>query len=349
MSSASNQRGLYNITNSNSNSNKNNQNITTESFIPGNFYKVVYRKYSRGNFSSGYVESVFYNVTEASGVYELINGLTNKEINNANKLGLSGDQYVLLINVNEEYFRDRGKLELVILDEVRSVKKLKNNEFSGLNLSGLQLQGAKLQGVVLENVNLKEANLEGAKLQRVVLEEVNLEGANLERAYLTEADLRGANLKGTTLMRAKLQKAHLEGVNLNGFDLYGAKLKGAHLQGVQLQKACLVNADLRNADLRGADLRGAKLQGAKLEGAKLEGAKLEGARIIDTNLNRASLTGPQRNGIIIIPKKNWNTSLNTTNNNNNHSGGRFLQNKLKSGNSKTRSVKAFSFIASKKI
>jgi uncharacterized protein YjbI with pentapeptide repeats len=329
MSSASNQRGLYNITNSNnSNSNKNNQNITTESFIPGNFYKVVYRNYSRGNFSSGYVESVFYNVTKASGVYELINGLTNKEINNANKLGLSGDQYVLLINVNEEY--NRGKLELVILDEVRSVKKLKNNEFSGLNLSGLQLQGAKLQ--------------------RVVLEEVNLEGANLERAYLTEADLRGANLKGTTLMRAKLQKAHLEDVNLNGFDLYGAKLQGAHLQGVQLQKASLVNADLRNADLRGADLRGAKLQGAKLEGAKLEGAKLERARIIDTNLNRASLTGPQRNGIIIIPKKNWNTSLNTTNNNNsNHSGGRFLQNKLKSGNSKTRSVKAFSFIASKKI
>ena len=331
MSSASNQRGLYIITNSNnSNSNKNNQNITAESFIPGNFYKVLYRNYSRGNFSSGYVESVFYNVTEASGVYELINGLTNKEINNANKLGLSGNQYVLLINVNKEHFRDRGKLELVIFDEVRSVKKLKNNEFSGLNLSGLQLQGAKLQ--------------------RVVLKEVNLEGANLERAYLTEADLRGANLKGTTLMRAKLQKAHLEGVNLNGFDLYGAKLQGAHLQGVQLQKASLVNADLRNADLRGADLRGAKLQGAKLEGAKLEGAKLEGAHIIDTNLNRASLTGPQRNGIIIIHKKNWNTSLNTTNNNNsNHNGGRFLQNKLKSGNSKTRSVKAFSFIASKKI
>ena len=185
MSSASNQRGIYNITNSNSNSNsnKNNQNITTESFIPGNFYKVVYRNYSRGNFSSGYVESVFYNVTEASGVYELINGLTNKEINNDNKLGLSGDQYVLLINVNEEYFRDRGKLELVILDKVRSVKKLKNNEFSGLNLSGLQLQGAKLQGVVLEDVNLKGANLEGAKLQRVVLEEVNLEGANLKSIF----------------------------------------------------------------------------------------------------------------------------------------------------------------------
>ena len=81
MSSASNQRGLYNITNSNRNNNNNNQNITTESFIPGNFYKVEYRKYncsSNGLFSSGYVTSVFYNVTEASGVYQLINGLTHK-------------------------------------------------------------------------------------------------------------------------------------------------------------------------------------------------------------------------------------------------------------------------------
>jgi uncharacterized protein YjbI with pentapeptide repeats len=305
MSSAKNQTGIYNITSSNNNNN--NQHITTESFIPGNFYKVVYRYYARGNFSRGYVESVFYNVTQESGVYQLINGLTHKEINNANKLALGGDEYVLLVNVNKEDEQDRGKLELVVLDEVRSVKKLKKNEFTGLNLSGLQLQGA---------------------------------------------DLRGADLEDTTLIRAKLQEAHLEGVNLNGFDLYGAKLQGAHLQGVQLQKASLVNADLRNADLRGADLRGAKLQGAKLEGKKLEGTKLEGARIIDTNLNRASLTGPQRNGIIIIAKKNWNTSLNTTNNNNNNSnlgGGRFLQNKLKSGNSKTRSVKKKAFIASKKI
>jgi uncharacterized protein YjbI with pentapeptide repeats len=189
MSSAKNQRGLYNITSSNNNNN--NQHITTASFIPGIFYKVVYRNYSGDNFSRDYVESVFYNVTQESGVYELINGLTHKEINNANKLALRGDEYVLLVNVNEEYFRDRGKLELVVLNEVRSVKKLKNNEFSGLNLSGLQLQGAKLQGVVLEDVNLEGANLEGAKLQRVVLEEVNLEGANLEGAYLTEADLRG--------------------------------------------------------------------------------------------------------------------------------------------------------------
>ena len=330
MSSAKNQRGLYNITSSNNNNN--NQHITTASFIPGIFYKVVYRNYSGDNFSRDYVESVFYNVTQESGVYELINGLTNKEINNANKLALRGDEYVLLVDVNEEDDQDRGKLELVVFDEVRSVKKLKKNEFTGLNLSGLKLQGADLRGVDLRGVDLKEANL--------------------EKANLRKANLRGADLRGATLLRAKLQEAHLEGVNLIDFDLYGAKLQRAHLQSVQLQKTSLVNADLRNADLRGADLREADLRGAKLEGAKLEGAKLEGARIIDTNLNRASLTGSQRNRIIITPKKNWNTSLNTTNNNNsnsNHSGGRFLQTKLKSGNSKTKSLKDKSFIAFKKI
>ena len=44
MSSAKNQRGINNITSSNNNNN--NQHITTESFIPGIFYKVVYRYYS---------------------------------------------------------------------------------------------------------------------------------------------------------------------------------------------------------------------------------------------------------------------------------------------------------------
>ena len=340
MSSASSQRGLYNISSNNnnqrgSNNSNSSKNITKESFIPGNFYKVVYRYYSSCNFSSGYVESVFYNVTEESGAHGLINGLTHKEINNANKLALRGNEYVLLINVNEEDKRNRGKFELVVLDKVRSVKKLKNNEFIGLNLSGLQLQGADLRGADLGGADLREANL--------------------EKADLRKADLRRANLKGTTLIRAKLQKAHLEGINLIGFELYGAKLEGAHLQGVQLQKASLVNANLKKADLRGANLIEADLRGAKLEGAKLEGADLRGAHITQANLNRVitqanlnrvNLTGPQRNGIIIKPK-NWNSNLNTSSGSN--SGGGFLQTKLKSGNSNTRSVKEKAFITFKKI
>jgi uncharacterized protein YjbI with pentapeptide repeats len=335
MSSASSQRGLYNISNNNNNqigpnNSNSSKNITKESFIPGNFYKVVYRYYSscNSNFSSGYVESVFYNVTEESGAHGLINGLTHKEINNANKLALRGNEYVLLINVNEENKRNRGKFELVVLDKVRSVKKLKNNEFIGLNLSGLQLQGADLRG----------ADLGGAVLRE----------ANLEKADLRGADLRGANLEGTTLIKAKLQKAHLEGINLIEFDLYGAKLEGAHLQGVQLQKASLVNANLKKADLRGANLIEADLRGAKLEGAKLEGADLRGVRLTETNLtnlNRASLTQSQRNGIIIMPK-NWNNSSNGSNSS--HSGGRFLH-LYTSGNSKTRSVKEKAFITFKKI
>ena len=249
MSSASNLKGPYNIFNSNrNNNNNNNQNITTESFIPGNFYVVEYRKYncsSNGLFSSGYVTSVFYKFTEDSGVHELINGLTRREITNANQLKLGRNDYVLLINVNEEHKQNRGKFELVVLNKVRSVNKLKNNEFTGLNLSGLQLQGA----------------------------------------YLRKADLRNTDLEGTTLIKAKLQEAHLEDVNLIDFDLFGAKLKGAHLQRAQLQKASLANADLRGADLREADLRGAKLEGAKLEGVRLTETNLNRASLTRSQRN----------------------------------------------------------------
>jgi uncharacterized protein YjbI with pentapeptide repeats len=74
------------------------------------------------------------------------------------------------------------------------------------------------------------------------------------------------------------------------------------LRGTDFSGANLIDANLRNADLCGAkllvaNLSGANLSGADLSGVDLSGANLSGAILIETNLERATLTGCKVYGI----------------------------------------------------
>ena len=166
----------------------------------------------------------------------------------------------------------------------------------------------KLRGAMLENMNLRGANMKGAHLEEAYLSGVNLEGACLERARLTGANLTGANLheahlKGACLTGAKLERvimvdAHLQRMDLKRTSLSGANLKGAHLEGADLEKADLRGADLRKSDLPLElsfkwltnimkelllvyDRAGANLERANLRGADLGGALWKGANFKD--------------------------------------------------------------------
>jgi hypothetical protein len=108
-----------------------------------------------------------------------------------------------------------------------------------------------------------------------------------------------ASLKGAQLQRANLVEANLKGAILND-----AKLQGANLRGAQLQWAFLIGAQLQGADLRGAQFQGAALIGAELQGARLgisadsplEAAQLQGADLIGAQLQGADLRGAQLQG-----------------------------------------------------
>jgi len=69
---------------------------------------------------------------------------------------------------------------------------------------------------------LQEADLRGANLQEADLRRADLRGANLRRANLQEADLRGANLRRANLLGANLRRANLLGANLQEADLLEA-------------------------------------------------------------------------------------------------------------------------------
>lgn len=163
---------------------------------------------------------------------------------------------------------------------------IRDAKLSGVDLSRTNLSGANLSRVDLIGANLNEANLNEAYMS-----EAELIGADLSSADLSSADLIGANLMGANLSNVYLSGADLTKANLSGADLIGAKLIGAKLSGANLSGAKLIGANLTGAYLRGAYLKGANLSGAKLVGANLRGTNLQKVKALDTNFQKAILTG----------------------------------------------------------
>jgi uncharacterized protein YjbI with pentapeptide repeats len=84
---------------------------------------------------------------------------------------------------------------------------------------------------------------------------------------LQNANLRDANLTLFNLGGAGLGAADLSGASLFGANLNAAALPFANLIGTDLRLVDLTDADLRSADLTDADLRRADLSGANMAGA----------------------------------------------------------------------------------
>jgi len=167
--------------------------------------------------------------------------------------------------------------------------------------NGITIRGAKLSGVDLSRANLSRADLSRADLigaylseaylSEAYLSEAYLIGADLSNADLSSADLIGADLLGANLCEAHLRGADLSKANLNGTDLSRAKLIGAKLSGANLSGAKLSEANLSGVHLKGANLKGANLKGTNLSSANLSNANLQKTKALDTNFNKAILTG----------------------------------------------------------
>ncbi len=74
-----------------------------------------------------------------------------------------------------------------------------------------QVVNQEVEGLVLNDLNLREANLDGAYLV-----DADLSNMDLGRANLSRANLEGANLSGSDLSQTNLGRANLEGANLSG-------------------------------------------------------------------------------------------------------------------------------------
>jgi uncharacterized protein YjbI with pentapeptide repeats len=95
--------------------------------------------------------------------------------------------------------------------------KLFYADLSSANLKGTDSQENMF---VLDNANLRGANLTGANL-----EYISMEGSILRYIHLVDTDLSNANLSNVDLGRAYFENVDLSGANLSGTDLSGVDLR----------------------------------------------------------------------------------------------------------------------------
>ena len=79
----------------------------------------------------------------------------------------------------------------------------------------------------------------------------DLTGADLCSTILNNADLRGANLRGALFGSTNLRNAALRGANLTGANLTGADFINADLQGADMSEAILFATTFANTNMRG--------------------------------------------------------------------------------------------------
>src|SRR5215813_1891906 len=155
-------------------------------------------------------------------------------------------------------------------------------ELAGRNLSGADFSWARLHDANLSRANLERASFWGTYLNRAILRQANFKQASLDGAQLVQADLTRATLDQTYSFKA---------------DFSLATLKHASLIEGDFRQANFMFADLTRARLLRANMKWADFTSAKLPGAKLSDAILEKALLVDTNLRRTTLTACHVYGI----------------------------------------------------
>jgi len=91
------------------------------------------------------------------------------------------------------------------------------------------------------------------------------------------ANLRSCNLEKAVLIEAEIRGAYFTNTKMSGANLKGANLSGSDLRNADLRKAFLEDTDLSFTFLNGANLSHANLSMTKLNGAILKGAILWGS------------------------------------------------------------------------
>ncbi|UKJ76868.1 pentapeptide repeat-containing protein [Azospirillum brasilense] len=160
--------------------------------------------------------------------------------------------------------------------------ELSDADLSGANLGRANLTGAKLSFATMVGTQLSRASLQGAimtsaNLTRACLHDSDLSYANLKDALLGEADLTRANLQHANLKQAGLTRADLSQANLHQSSLKQAYLAEANLSQSRFTEAELISTCLERALLLETDLRRAKIQDCKVYGISAWKLLLNGA------------------------------------------------------------------------
>lgn len=176
--------------------------------------------------------------------------------------------------------------------------------FRPLDLAGADLHGAWLMGANLRYANMRNANLKGAALTWADLTGADLGGADVREARLAGAqldecfagltqfeggNLRGASLERATLVEANLRKASFGGL-VKGVVAVSTDLSGAEIFLTRFDAVMFIGVKLTRAVAFGSRFNGGYLVGVDFEGANLTDARFTNVGLYGVNFRNTNLT-----------------------------------------------------------
>lgn len=94
--------------------------------------------------------------------------------------------------------------------------KLKDIDFTGVNLSGASLVCADLSGSIFDNANLSKANLSCSNLSDITARWADFRCCKMIKSNLYFADISDSDLSGADLSGANMRNADTSGTNMRG-------------------------------------------------------------------------------------------------------------------------------------
>lgn len=195
------------------------------------------------------VTIVFYALTLASTAYPFL-GLI---LNSLEPLGVL---FAVLIFIRETPER-RKQFHYQALSTIDRASGIRNSK-----ARVIALQDLVNQGINLDELDLKNANLEG----------IELNGVEIKKGLFV-----GSYLKGAVMHLANLQKGNFKNAQGPSFEIRFGNLSFSNFNNSNFSNADFSNSNLMFSNFEGANLSGAKFRNAKLKGAKFKDAYLSGA------------------------------------------------------------------------
>ncbi len=190
--------------------------------------------------------------------------------------------------------------------------------FHGLLIQDFKFNNANLQKAIFHSTRLSKCSFVRCNLEKSVFTNSELHEINFHAANLQGAMFQLSKINSTILQRANLMNANLKGIdakweNFSGMIMQNASLQNAKLNGAKFIKTQFHNADLSDGDFQGSNFKEANLQEAKLQRGNFSNTKLLKADLRYANLLETNFYGADLKNSILIGSNLYQAELSNAN------------------------------------
>ena len=148
--------------------------------------------------------------------------------------------------------------------------RIESSQLERVSLANCKFSSILWQDVRLVNCDLANLETRSLTLIRVEFIDCRMTGlraseAQCQDVLMSEGDQRYSQFRYSKFKAAEFESCNFEEADFQGADLSGSIFRKCNLQNVEMNKAKLVNADLRSSSVEGMHLRAEDIRGATVD------------------------------------------------------------------------------------